>query len=107
MTSRSQIRALLAEITRAFNSIRPHTAPLPANTVVSWDSVAQIIGQPAVTYIRTADLVMQARQVITLIIEQGYNVTTDGKHVYTNMPIRSKAEWQAFQPALIKAIQRG
>jgi hypothetical protein len=60
-----------------------------------------------VTYIRTADLIMQARQVITLIIEQGYNVTTDGRQVYTNMPIKSKAEWQAFQPALIKAIQRG
>jgi len=106
MTSRSQIRALLAEITKAFNSIRPHTAPLPANTVVSWDSIAQIIGQPAVTYIRTADVVLQARQVINMVIDQGYNITSDGRYVYTNMPLASKEAWQHLQPALIRAIRR-
>ena len=108
MTSRSQIRALLAELTKAFNSMRQHTAPLPAKTVSTWDAVAEIVGQGAVTYIRTADTIKLASMAIHVILANGHNITTDGTNVYTSHPIAQDRydDWLALRPALIRVIRR-
>jgi hypothetical protein len=78
------------------------------NTSSSWDSVAEIIGQSAVTYIRTADTIKLASMAIHVILANGHNITTDGTHVYTSHPIAQDRydDWLALRPALIRVIRR-
>jgi hypothetical protein len=112
MTSRQQIKAILAELKKLYNAAIAQ-APididtLPANMVSSWDAVADIIGQGAVTYIRTADTIKLASMAIHVILANGHNITTDGRSVYTSYPIEAdrKELWLALRPALIRVIRR-
>jgi hypothetical protein len=72
----------------------------------TWSELADIIGQDAVTYIRTGDPVNQARMAIAVILDCDHAVSTDGERVYTSMPMSTVGErgWDALQPALLRVI---
>lgn len=100
--TRRQIKQILSALRVAFNNTGP------ANSLVSWDDIADTIGAASVAYIRQGDAMRMARMSLHIILERGHRVTTDGQRVYTSHPIsaEARADWDALQPALLRVIRR-